>query len=596
MALINGARIVTKVFESFGIDQTFTLSSGHLEGLYRSIDKDTNIKISDHRNEQAAGFAALGYAKTTGKIGVALIACGPGITNVVTPVAGAYTDAIPMLIIGGANPVRDFDTLPMNGFAASTDAHCKLMESITKWSIQIPHIARLADLLGLAIRRALSGRPGPVYVDLPQDILYAEIEESEVRYLNADVKAIPPVPAPEAVKFILDKLNKAERPLIGIGTAAVTSQCSAELVALAEKLDIPVMTNNKSRGAMPTNHPLWAKNLATMAAMAHRGYTPDVALIIGARFGLYTGGWRNDAIPKDTYIIQVDIDGGEFGRCHDANYSVVADAKQTLNALLEAANGMELADHSEWAQIVHETTNKGKTASLQLQGDKNGVVHPGDLAKIVASKVPDEAIVALCGGEAQVWGDAVFPSVGPNKCVAKGYLGNIGEGLPQAIGAKVAHPDELVVCYTGDGAVGYSFTEFETMARNHLPVLVVVSNNGSWGMCAHFSDLGYPDDGWHCAADFTNAIRYDLAAEGLGAHGEFCTKLDEIGPAMDRALEAVKNGKPALVNVVVDNDPSIIPPFTARACPHPAGYRDEKGRLYVPCSNGLFLDPPLSKD
>lgn len=594
MALINGARIITKVFESFGIEQTFTLSSGHLEGLYRSIDKDTDIKISDHRNEQAAGFAALGYAKTTGKLGVALIACGPGITNVVTPVAGAYTDAIPMLIIGGANPVRDFDTLCMNGVAASTDVHCKLMEPITKWSIQIPHIARLADLMGLAIRRAMSGRPGPVYVDLPQDILYAEIDEDDVRYLYADVKATPAAPAPEAVDFILDKLNKAERPLLAIGTAAVTSQCSAEMIALAERLNIPVMTNNKSRGCIPTTHPLWAKGLSTMAAMAHRGYTPDVAVVIGARFGLYTGGWRNDSIPKDTFIIQVDIDGGEFGRCHDANYAVVADAKETIKALLKATEGKEVTDHKAWAELVHQSTNAGKEKSLQLQGDKDGVIHPGDMAKLVASKLPDDCIVALCGGEAQVWGDAVLPSVGPNKCVAKGYLGNIGEGLPQALGAKIAHPDELVVCYTGDGAVGYSFMEIETMVRNKLPVLTIVSNNGSWGMCAHFSDLAY-DDGWHCAADFSEAIRYDLAAEGLGAHGEFCTKMDEIGPAMERALEAVKNGQPALVNVLVNNDPSIIPPFTARACPHPANYRDEQGRIYVPCSGGLMLDPPLPK-
>lgn len=593
MAMITGNRILTKVLESFGIDQVFTLSSGHLEGVYRSIDKDTNIKISDHRNEQAVGFAALGYAKTTGKIGVAMVACGPGLTNTVTPVAGAYTDCIPMLVLCGSNPVRDFDTLPMNGVISSTDTHCKLMEPITKWSIQIPHIKRLADLLGLAIRRAMSGRPGPVYVDLPQDILYQEIDESEVRYLNADVEAVAPAPAPEAVDFILEKLNNAERPLIGLGTAGVTSQCGKEILAFAERMNIPVMTNNKSRGVMPTTHPLWAKNLATMAAMAHRGYTPDVVVMLGARFGLYTGGWRNNAVPADTFVIQVDIDGGEFGRCRDADYAIVADVKQTLNALLAATEGKEVKTHEKWAELVHDATAKGKEQSLQLSDNDDGPIKPGDMAKAVAAKLPDDAIVALCGGEAQVYGDAVLPSVGPNKCVAKGYVGNIGEGLPQAIGAKVAHPDELVVCYTGDGAIGYSFMEIETMVRNRLPVLIVVVNNGSWGMCAHFSDLGYPGENWHCAADLGEHVRYDLAAAGLGAHGEFCTKLSEIGPAMERALEAVNNGRPALVNVIVSNDPSIIPPFTSRACPYPAGYRDEQGRLYVPCAHNLFLDPPL---
>ncbi|SEB25972.1 thiamine pyrophosphate-binding protein [Variovorax sp. YR216] len=573
MAKLNGGQVLVEVLRRFGIDTAFTLHGGHLDAAYQAA-RDAGMRVIDTRHEQAAGFAASAYARSSGRVGLAMVTAGGGITNVVSPVANALADCVPMLIIGGAPALQDVDALPVNGGVDQM----AVMRAITKWAVQVPHINRLADLLGQAIRKAGSGKPGPVYVEVPIDIMFGRIEEAEVRHLDGDVAPARPAPNAQAVDRIVEMLRGAERPVILAGGGTLYSGCAKELRAFAERSGIPVLTNGKSRGILPTDHPLWGRGYATLAPARGQGLVPDLLLVLGARFGIYTGGRRKSFLPPEAKIVQVDIEGGDIGRIREADLAVIADCGETLRALLQATERNPLPDTRDWATRLCAVGSASKQNFAAAAKSERGAVHPYRLALAVANAIPRDAVVCLDGGESHSWIDMTAHSDAPGRWLGHGYVGSMGEGLPLAVGAQVANPGRRVVCFTGDGSLGFNFAEFDTFVRHGLPVVVVVNNDQMWGMSAHGQDLMY-GEGKRMVSEL-GRTRYDQAAAGFGCHAEFVEDVADLDAAIERALAS---NKPACVNVMTD--PGVMHPITQRFVGRMA--EQDASRNFVPYADDL---------
>lgn len=571
MAEIDGGQALIAALKRLGVDTIFTLHGGHLDCVYQAAVSE-GFRIIDHRHEQAAGIAATGYARTTGKVGVAMVTAGGGITNVVTAIANAYSDCVASVFLGGAPPLRDYDALPVN----SGYDQLSVMSGITKWCHRVTHVERLPDLVGRAFHIAREGRPGPVYLDLPSDVLYALVDENEVFYPTGKQNVAAAAPSSEAVAAALELLRCAERPVVLAGGGVAYSDGGDLLTRFAELSGIPVATNNKSRGAVPTDHPLWVRGFGALAAAAARGEgAPDVVLLLGARLGLYTGGRRRSVIPADARIIQVDISAEEIGRVRDVELGIVSDCRKTLAELIARAGNGPWPDRRAWVAGL-----RGDHAPKPPQPDPADGLTPGLLASTLASVAPDDAIFVLDGGETPSWFDGLAASLKPHRWLGHGYMGIMGEGLPLAVGAQVANPDKRVICFSGDGAVGFNFAEFDTLVRHNLPVVVVVNNDQQWGMSAHGQDLIY-GPGKRVVSELA-ATRYDLAASGFGAYAEHVTTFEELGPALKRALAA---NRPACVNVMTK---PVMNPITQRFMGLAAeGLRSPQGKARVPYADIL---------
>lgn len=567
MARIDGGEILVRMLEQEGIRVVFTLHGGHLDAIYQAA-RGRDIRWIDTRHEQAAGHAADGWARTTGKIGVALVTAGPGVTDVVTAVTNAYLDCVPTLFLGGAAPLRDAETLPLQGGFDQID----LLRPITKWAHRITQTHRIADIVAQAVRTATTGRPGPVFLELPIDVLFSRVDEEKVFFPKKVRPEAAPAPSPQAVEQALDWLAGAERPAILAGGGAWFSGSSAELRSFAERTGIPVFATGRANGMMPGDHPLCGRSSASIAMLAGGGSAPDVVLLLGARLGLFTGG-RGGGFLASSRLIQVDIAGEEIGRNRDIDLGIAADCRETLLALDAAARERKWPDRSAWQASVQQAAAMPRLMFAEALAATSGLIHPFRMAHEVAQAAGPEAVLVGDGGETASWLEMASSIQGGGRWLSHGYLGCLGTGMAFAIAAKVAHPQRPVVCVVGDGSVGLNFAEFDTMVRHRLPIVTVVNNDQQWGMSAHGQDLIFGEG--HRVVTELQPTRYDLAAAGLGCHAEYVETPEQLRPALERALAA---GKPACVNVMTD--PAVISPMTiamvGAAQPKPAAGEAEK--------------------
>jgi acetolactate synthase-1/2/3 large subunit len=573
MGHINGGQVLVRALRELGVAEMFTLHGGHLDSALRAA-AEAGIRLVDTRHEQAAGLAAMGWTHATGRVGVVMVTAGGGVTNVVTAVANAYADAAPLLVLGGAPPMHDFDALPVNsGFD-----HMAVMAGITKWSCRATHLDLLPELVARAFDIAAHGRPGPVYLDLPAEVLFGRVEEECVVLRGGTTPIAAPAPSAEAARRALELLRSAERPVVLAGGGVVRSGAADLLTEFAERSGIPVLTNNKSRGVVPTEHPSWGRGFSALAATAARGDgEADVVLMLGARFGLYTGGRRTPVVPRSATVIQVDVEAEEIGRLREVELGVTADCAQFLEALL--ADSGTWPDRTEWSALLTATRPRRGAGARPT----TGTITPALLGSELAAMLPAETVLVADGGETPSWLDATATTTGPGRWFGHGYLGVMGEGMPLAVGAQIAHPDQRVVVLVGDGAVGFNFAEFDTMVRHDLPIVVVVNNDRQWSMSAHGQELLWGPE--PRVATELRATRYDLAAAGFGAYPEHVEKLEELVPALERALAS---RRPACVNVMTD--PVDIAPVTRRFVGSAAeGPVTPDGRARIPLADGLAV-------
>jgi len=481
------------------------------------------------RHEQAAAMAAHAYSRVLGKPGVCFAASGPGATNLITGVGNAFLDAVPVVALGGAS------ALSQAGMGAFQEMdQIGMFKPITKWSERVMDVRRVPEIINKAFRVATSGQPGPVYIDLPGDVLYREVDENQVSFPKMP-HSVPRVSGdPDLVKKAIALLKDAKRPVLITGTGILWSRAMEELKQFVELSGIPFYTTPQGRGVIEEDH-----KLSFLGARNQAWKEADVALFIGTRLNFIVGFGLPPRFAEDVKVIQVDISDEEIGRNRPVDVGIIGDAKMVLQQLTKEGRDVfhgrkELA----WVDTLRGYDKRATEKSQALLNTDQTPIHPLRLCKEVRDFMDRDAIIVVDGHEILNFARQSVPTNAPGHRVNAGPNGCMGVAVPFGLGAKVAKPNTQVIVLSGDGSFGMNGMEIDTMIRHNIPAIIVISNNGGWagaGVMTAGRDLGYS--------------RYDKMAEVFGAHGEFVERAQDIRPALERA---VKSGKPAVVNVVTD--------------------------------------------
>jgi acetolactate synthase I/II/III large subunit len=572
---INGGAVLAKSLRALGVTEVFALHGGHLDSFLVACH-DEEIRLTDTRHEATAGHAAEAYARATGQVGVCVITAGPGFTNALTAMVDAWLDAVPVVFIAGSPPLREVETNPLQGgfdqVAMATPA--------TKWSHRITHVERIPDLVDKAVRTALTGRPGPVFLEVPIDVMFGPMDLGDLALPGAPAMASRPAPSPDAVDRLLELLSSAERPAVIAGGGAITTRCAALLQAFAEHFHVPVVTSSKANGVMPADHPLYAGPAGTLAAAALGARQPvDLVILLGAREGLFLGGRAGAIIPDQAKLVQVDINGAEIGRVRTPELAITADSAEALAALLSKGQDREWPRREAWIATLAQCAQIARTQFLDAPKETApGLIHPFHAARAVAEALSPETAISFDGGEACAWFQPFGRSPGPGLYMGNGYLGCLGVGQGYAIGFARARPDKPVAIIMGDGAAGFHIGEFDTMARHKLPILTIIFNNACWGMSKHGQEIVFGKQ--NLAAVQLAQTDYHKVAQGFGCAGERIDRYDDIGPAVRRAQ--AQSG-PTCLNIMTDSE--VVHPVT----PMMIGALEAEGQIAIPYYENIPL-------
>ncbi|MFX0112923.1 MAG: thiamine pyrophosphate-binding protein [Candidatus Hodarchaeota archaeon] len=526
-----------------------------MDACYEYEDR---IRWVTFRHEAAAAHAADAYARITGSPGVCLGTVGPGAANLVPGVYAAYADSVPMIVLTAQN--QSWKSYPDHGSMQALD-HLSLFKPITKWNVVVSHWKRIPELVQWAFRHATSGRPGPVHIDIPVDILYEEhvpdpefsrlLSPSQYRTLN------PPAGNPDLIRSAVSLLTEARNPMIRAGGGVNRSGASDELLKLAEYLQAPVTTSAGARGAISEDHPLALIGNAPGSAALVVQNEADVVLLIGCRLGdLDLFGkplsWADSSMQK---LIQVDIDGTQIGLNREVDLAIVGDAKIVLRQLHEALEAMTSQREPPSVLDEYHAVQKEWLADFyELAALESLPIHPLRLVKEVRDFFPRDAICVVDGGNTVIWTTYLHPIYTPRSFLWAADSGHLGAGLGYAIGAKLVVGNRPVYLITGDGALGFSLGELETARRLNLPIIVIVCNDRAFGMIKAGQKALY--GGRYVGVDLYD-IRWDLIARAMDCYGERITDPKEIRPALQRA---VGSGLPAVLDILVDREVNLDPP------------------------------------
>ena len=540
MALVDGGDLVVKALKREGVDVIFTLCGGHVQAIYDACI-DEGVRIVDVRHEQAAGHAAEGWSRATRRCGVAVVTAGPGVTDVVTAVANAYHNKSPMLVIGGRSPLSRFEM----GALQEMD-QIELMRPITKWARCVYETKRIPEYISIAFREAMTGRRGPVFLEIPTDVLFQRVEESEVYFPERYRPQGRKCPDPRLIQEAARILAKAQQPMIMAGSQVYWDEAHEELRKLAERLQAPVYLNAMGRGCLRQDHPLFFSRTRRLAM----GQC-DVALIIGTPmdFRLAYG----QRFSSQCQIVQIDSDPSELGRNRDFTVAIEGDAKATLEALA-AELGDRPSQHDQWLKALREEEEKIRAQREEFERSDAVPIHPLRLCREIANFVDDNTIVVGDGGDIVNLAAQVLPINNPGQWYDPGPFGTLGVGTGFCMALATVFPHKRILMVNGDGTFGLNGFEFDTFVRFNMPIVSVVGNDRQWGQIVVGQRLMYGKDRVVASLLGDNA-RYDLVVEALGGHGEFVTEPHQIRPALERALAS---GKPACVNVIIDQDPPGI--------------------------------------
>jgi acetolactate synthase-1/2/3 large subunit len=464
-----------------------------------------------------------------------MAASGPGATNLLTGVADAFTNAAPLVAIGGSSPRV---SLGMEAFQEIDQL--SVFKPVTKWAERIYDARRIPEHVATAFRQATTGRLGPVYLDLPGDVLGEKVDESRVVY----PPAWKPLPRPRgdegAVKEAIALLRKAQRPIVLGGSGVWWSDGARAFQDFVEATGIPFYTTPLSRGTVPEDH-----RLAFLNGRSTAFKEADVILAVGVRFNWVVQFGQPPRFAQDLKVIHVDINGAQLGLNRDVEVPIIGDARAVLEQLVEEARGkIDPTQYAAWVGKLRVIDAEKNAESDKAMSTDDTPIHPLRLCKEVRDFLQRDAILVVDGQEILNFGRQSIPTYVPGHRLNSGAFGTMGVGLPFGNGAKVAKPDTQVLVLHGDGSFGINAMEMDTAVRHRINTVVVLSNNGGWTANAPWG-LPLPKPGRNLG--FT---RYDRMAMDLGAHGEFVEKPSDIRPALERAYAA---GRPALVNVITDD-------------------------------------------
>ena len=546
MREITGAEIVIECLKEQGVDTVFGYPGGTIlnvyDELYKHSDEITHILTS---HEQGASHAADGYARATGKVGVCFATSGPGATNLVTGIATAYMDSIPVVAIT-ANvgvPLLGKDSFQEIDIAGVT-------MPITKHSFIVKNVDDLADTIRRAFKIAQTGRPGPVLVDITKDVTAnkAMYEPKAKTEIAPKVDTIRNEDIDKAVQMI----KEAKKPFILVGGGAIMSGCYKEVRKLVEKMNAPVCDTLMGKGAIEGTNPLYTGMIGMHGTKTSNfGVTQcDLLVVIGARFSdRVTGNAKKFA--RDAKILHIDIDAAEINKNVRADASVIGDAKEILIRLNDKLDQM---DHSEWIQTINELMEK-----YPLAYDKSRLSGPQIIEKVYELTEGD-AIISTEVGQHQMWAAQFYKYKEPRQLLTSGGLGTMGYGLGASLGAKIAKKDKVVVNIAGDGCFRMNMNEIATAARYNIPIIQVVINNHVLGMVRQWQTLFYNER--YSNTILNDNVNFEMLAKAMGAEGKTVTTIEEFEAAFKEALEL---GRPVVIDCQIDKDDKVWPMVPAGA-------------------------------
>ena len=534
MALVSGNALFGKALARQGVDTLFFIMGGPINDALLAAMAH-GVRGIDVRHEQAAAMMAHAYARVRSKTGVCLGASGPGTMNLTTGLANALIDCAPLVAFGGASPMAAFQT----GAFQEID-QLAIMKPVTKYADRVLETRRIPEYVDMAFRQAESGKPGPVYLDLPGDLLYQQVDEDKVYWPPAaSARArLRPTASNELIGQLVERLGQAKRPIILSGSGVLWSGASPALQAFVEASGIPFYTTPQGRGVIPEDHGhFFAQARSTAFKEA------DFVLVVGTRLNFVFSNGKPPRFSADACFARIDIDPVEAGCNPRVDIGVVGDARAVLEQLTAAIRGkLTPASFSDWREKLGGIEAKRAPAAELALANDQVPIHPLRLCREIRDFIDRDTILCVDGQEILNYARQTIPSYRPGHRLNSGPFGTMGVGLPFGVGAKAGKPDHKVVVLHGDGSFGLNAMELDTAVRHKLPVLVVISLNGGWtadpDQTKPGRNLGY--------------TRFDQVAQALGCHGEYVENPEDIRPALERAAAAVAKGQTAVVNVVTD--------------------------------------------
>ncbi len=536
MADLTGGHLVARTLKEAGVGHVFTLCGGHILPIYDGCVSE-GLQVVDMRHEQACAHAGDAYARLTRKIGVAVVTAGPGVTDAVTGVANAYSARSPLLLIGGAAP------LALRGLGALQETEqVALLRPITKGSWTVAETRQIPEVLTTAIRAALTGRPGPVFVEIPVDLLLTVIEDRLAPIPTRYVHRSAALADPDDVVRLAHLVSRAERPVVLAGSGVYWDDAAKPLASFADASGLPVFMNGAGRGALPPGH---------SCAFAHaRGWAlagADLVLVLGAPLDFRLGYGRPPTFAEDARVVMVDCDPAELGRNRPLELGLHGHIGRVLDQLVETLPAGLPARFEEWRRRVGQKERESR-AKLEAESASDAVpISHYRWAREIAAVITPETIVVGDGGDVVGCASKFVPVSATGQWLDPGPFGCLGVGPSFAIAAKLLHPDRRVLLIAGDGAFGLNGMEMETAVRFGLPMTVIIGNDGGWGQIRNpqLSFFG-AERAVGTSLPFT---RFDRMVEALGGRGIHVTEPGEIRPALEKALGS---GEVYCINVLLD--------------------------------------------
>lgn len=530
----HAGRHALAVAEAHGVDTMWTLSGAHVFPLYdAAVQAESSTRIVDVRHEQTAVFGAEATAKLTRRPGLAVLTAGPGVTNGISAVAQAQFSGVPLLTIGGRAPAFRWGT----GALQELD-HPPLLAGITKHASTASTAAEVAKTVDHALSIARTAHRGPVFVDVPMDELYSHADVT----LTPSAPAERPEPDPDDLGAVAASLAGAERPVMVLGSDVWTDGAEKAARRFAEETGVPVVTNGMGRGILPSGHPLLVSRARSTAFKQ-----ADLVLVVGTPldfrlgFGTFGGG---DGAPA-ARVVHVTDAPSQLSTHVELTARIAGDLTVVLDAIL-AQPSLELRMDGGWAPRLREEAVAATARDAALLTSDSDPIHPARIYGELNRALDDDAVIIGDGGDFVSWAGKFVGPGRPGCWLDPGPYGCLGAGAGAAAAARLARPDSQVVLLYGDGAAGMSLMDVDTLVRHQLPAVMIVGNNGAWGLEKHPMRFLY---GYDVAADLRPQTSYDGVVRALGGAGETVTRPDEIGPALRRAFDS---GVPYLVNVHCD--------------------------------------------
>ncbi|HEY2949097.1 MAG TPA: acetolactate synthase [Micromonosporaceae bacterium] len=521
----HGGELALAALTAFGVREMFTLSGGHVFPVYDAAHK-TGFPIFDVRHEQSAVFAAEAVAKLQRRPGLAVLTAGPGVTNGISGLTSAYFNASPVLVLGGRAPAFRWGA----GSLQELD-HVPLVAPVTKYAATVGSTGDIPDAVAVALTTALTPHRGPAFLDLPLEVIFS-VGEADAPAPTA-IPVLEPDPADVAKAGAL--VASAERPVIIAGSDVYAAGAIAALREAAEALRVPVFTNGMGRGALPPEHPLaFAKSRRAAVKNA------DVVVVVGTPLDFRLG---FGDVGSAQLVHIVDAPSQRATHVTPAA-SPAGDLRLILTALADRPGDRE--DHSEWIADLRVAEDVAKARDAEEMAADTDPIRPARVYGELRTVLDNDAVTIGDGGDFVSYAGRYLEPAEPGTWLDPGPYGCLGTGMGYALGARVTYPDRQICVLMGDGAAGFSLMDVESLVRQRLPVVIVVGNNGIWGLEKHPMRAMY---GYDVAADLQPGLRYDMVVSALGGAGETVAKPAELRPALERAFAA---SVPYLVNVLTD--------------------------------------------